>query len=258
MKQIKFVAILMAMFLGCLSLASCSDDDDNGQPEKPKQEMRLLSYTEGSTGIQYQYSPDGKISKELRDGYTTTYSYSSEKIVVTTIGDYDERTTYILSNGLITKMLKNEGQNITEYTYKDGYLVSEKSSDDTWNFVWEGGNMVKQFTTGEDATTLMFTYTDKPAYSPFWLANGNDIYMFDYTDGLDAAYVLMSQGYFGKMPKNLPYQEKEVGYGLVGEYRWGATNSNGYIESYEYWWPDDDSSSQLEKAFSVSLVWEKK
>ncbi|MBD5322078.1 MAG: hypothetical protein HDS01_04810 [Bacteroides sp.] len=214
-------------------LSSCSDDEDNLSSTTKRIKSILLSFDDGETiKNTFEYDSAGRIvchSWTSSDGSdeTATYEYGDSKIICTITGTSFSTIseTYILTNGLVSKCIRNEYDS-AKYSYDSNKrltgIETNISSYTEYDFVkWDNDNI----TSLQNST---YTYSDINAM------NGFD----DYYNDID--WVLYNQGYFGQCSKNLYKSETSYGktinytHELKDGYVVKTTGSDGTIKTYTW------------------------
>lgn len=176
MKQI-FMLLMVAMY--ATMFTACSDDDnDVTRGANGEKLVSKIVYTHkeenGDTWKEvytFSYDRQGRIIKETgdteeEDYYTSTYTYTDEKIVCHTEGvdrydnePYTNEITYMLnSDGLI--VYSKELEAVT-FTYKDGKLITTKGETSYMNnkITWKDNNIIS--VNNEEQGISTYKYTDK-------------------------------------------------------------------------------------------------
>lgn len=270
MKRYSFRYALIVI-LGCLTLPSCSNDDNN-TPDSPTSEKRKINSVNQQT-IDYEsgneswmtYFTKFSYNNDKIEGYEYTYSdeedfigkerytYASSFIKV---GDEEGTTTvtYFLENGLVTSAT-DRWNHTWNYLYdSEKHLVNIK---EIWNEVvtstyridWADDNITSY--TESDNQVMKISYTNNPnslAFLPIQgFTRGSDNRMIDN--------ILCAEGYFGKLPNNLPsaisgktdrgenYENKisysdvdQKGYPKTMKLDYYYSSQLGYSEIYNFEW----------------------
>lgn len=237
MKKIFRLTIIYAYCcIMALSIAACSKDDDN--PSEPKVKMQLAGititdpalsiYGQGTTTTfsNFVYDNQGRITSYDLDDYsgnqgTVTYEYQTASIIKR--DDKGEKSTFNLTNGLISSQNKEDqysytNDNLTKWIEGDNY------SSSTINYIWEGGNPIRETVhNGSHTTITNYNYSTLPCYI------GNIQTFFDNFSRIQVELMggsffdpfLQQLGYYGNLPKNLilSTDDWELSYEL---------NDNGY------------------------------
>lgn len=266
MKRKSFLYVLIT-FLGFSALSSCSNDDGNepDSSELPSGKCRITSancetidYDDPDYGWITYYSNFKFDSNGQIESYTTKlsddrdytgkehYSYSSNFIRVE---DEDGATIvrYNLENGLIATGEDRWG-NSWSYIYdNDNHIIKIIDGNRAFSCTWKEGNLISF--TMPDNTVMNVSYTNNSNTLSFLPIGGfsSDDRMIDN--------ILCSEGYFGKMPNNLPsaitgkddldrdYANK-ISYNDFNKYGYPQTlkldyyysSQLGYSETYHFEW----------------------
>jgi len=166
----------------------------------PTESKRIVKIVENDgTETTLSYDSNGRVTRILTTGSIygiseTTYQYSDTQIVC--IDKINGTTTYTVENGRIIKEVGSE--NVTYYTYNNGYLTSLSRSNGTKiTFDWTDGNM----TSFTKRALRPFSYSDVPWHKG----------MIFYYEGTSLDKYLWLSGYWGKTPRNLPSEDHYKG-----------------------------------------------
>ncbi len=265
-----------ALFLST-SLTSCGGGDEDGSTSgnnnngnnsgASRRIVSVVNKTEGTNfrrtiTYYYHYDSQGRIVVILSnssDGTTATREYSYNPTMITEsvksqypVGNDSYVNTYELSNGRIVNEKKvtssfGSGTNwkhnyrTSNYTYdSNGYMISsiEKNHDTNIEtnhvYTWENGNLTKDvrssssWSWGSSEMTYTYTYSNIPWPKGFFS---------DYYIGT-CDQILMSMGYYGNLPKNLPTSlSKTYEYSLSGRDIGTVTfKDGGYVTTLTYTW----------------------
>lgn len=176
MKQI--VILLMVVMCATMFTACSDDDNDDARGANGEKLVSKIVCTHkeenGDTWKEvytFSYDKQGRIIKETgdteeEDYYTSTYTYTDEKIVCHTEGvdrydnePYTNEITYMLnSDGLI--VYSKELEAVT-FTYKDGKLITTKGETSYMNnkITWKDNNIIS--VNNEERRISTYKYTDK-------------------------------------------------------------------------------------------------
>lgn len=213
MKKLLNFGLIAGLVLSFSALGACSgSDSDNGGSAggggsaPVVNGKRLVKVTENDNSTSYVYNSKGQVIKSERslssgwkevDDYVYTDSmivrshYSSSYSIVRS------HYYYFLENGRVVRdSVPNYYINNYEYdgagqliTIRTTYKNSYRSVIE--NIIWQNGNIVKtESDSSGDKHTFIYTYTSHPNTLPIL--------------NLHVEPVLYSQGYFGRICKNLP------------------------------------------------------
>lgn len=215
--------------MAVMAVASCSSNNDI-TPDTDKQSgvMRLDSIYSNKYTISYKYDEQGRIVKysQQYDTYNevnVNYDLTDSKIYVTFARDYISANmpeiggisrfysdTIFIKNGLadscsgFMRYYDDMGDECKKnYTIRFSYDANNQLTKQTvshnftenYTTVWEGGNIVAQYSDAAREDTAVYTYTTYP--------NTLQSSFFHQHYVLVQFRPLVDAGYFGALPKNL-------------------------------------------------------
>lgn len=232
---------IFMLLVTCVAMVfvSCSKDDENDNVRGANGEKLVskIVYThkeeKGDTWKEvytFSYDKQGRIIQETGDiekeeYYTSTYTYTDEKIICYTEGidrcdnkPYTNESTYLLnSDGLSVysnEKYKGENDEITTYTYNtNNQLINIKSNYEDFKITWEDGNITKE--EGSD-------FYENRVYTYSYNNNENKTAGLNFYDCSILCNSLFSFGYFGTKNKNLILSSQYYNY----EYEF---DKDGYV-----------------------------
>lgn len=236
MKRKSFLYVLISL-LGCIALTSCNNDDGNEPDSSNSGKCRIVSAQCEEDGwftyySDFKFDSNGMIESykgESDDNvwWNERYVYSSNYIKVM---DEDGKitVTYNLENGLITSA-KDRWENKWDYIYDDdNHIVKIKYSDSgSYTCTWNDGNLVSY---EEYGSFYSISYTANANTIAFFPVDIYDAFL-DNDDGRMIDSILCAQGYFGKMPNNLPSKIVRNGEEDTIEISYPDFNKEGYPET---------------------------
>ncbi len=167
----KLFTKLFATLVAVTIFGGCKKDSQSGQPQSS---CKISTISEGGTiAISVAYNNDGTVDSITSGNYVTSYVYSGNTIIETSLnsGQFDNKAIVTVnSNGLATNVrtqnsadgtdwdneaYEYNGTQVTKLTYTTSYGVSS----DVSTFQWSGGNLVSLIDAGD--TTKIAYFTDK-------------------------------------------------------------------------------------------------
>lgn len=260
--------LLLVLSILAIVLGACSDDDkkDGLRGANGEKLVSKIVYTHkeenGDTWKEVYtlgYDKQGRIIKETGDAenedyYTSTYTYTDEKIICHTEGvdrydnePYTNEITYMLnSDGLIVYSKEPHGETVT-FTYKDGKLMTTKGETSYMNneITWKDNNIIS--VNNEEQGIYTYKYTDKTSKANINLFKTiQDINLFlsnrygIMSNNLVESVKLESKDRERKLERQHQYQFDKDGYvtkiiveGIYNNYD-GSIESNSVICTIEY------------------------
>ena len=249
---------VIVLLVGVIVFSACSNEDDSSEKgsekKNPNRIEKIITEEYGSIyerdiyETTYLYDSLGRVVKVLETEYIgktvsfgeIVYQYGESEIITREVsGSWSESHTYTLKNGLIIKDVEvqlyngeNPSTRTTSYSYDNsGYMVSMSYSGEgieskVLNLKWDKGNIVSL---GE----RKYSYTDI-----LWPKG-----MFFYYEGSNMDPNLWVGGFWGKTPKNMPYQNSYNGW----TYKYDT--SNGLISK------DTIVDNETGKVIAVSTIY---
>jgi YD repeat-containing protein len=195
-----------------LIAASCSKSKD-----EPKDEILTCQLSEKASGnlkTNYAYNSDGKLASVKEGDYQETYTYTANSLTWKFIepSGSTATTTYTLdAQGLA--ITSTEGAINNTFTYDANGYLTEVRSDASWigtiKYTWANGNLTKiEQTKNGSTTTTSFEYNTESRPTGF----GLDYLSANENIWHDGDRQILSNGNFGKQPKNLVSKASNITY----------------------------------------------
>lgn len=212
--------------IGCLSVISCSDDDEKDIVQRPEAsvKMQLVFVSDGHDECKdFVYDANGRVVSftvlkkydfDSKSG-KRTYSYATNKVVCQE--DYEDSSKniiYELTDGLITKSIEtyvNNGTSSKHYTVYEydssKQLVRVADVDENGNVIWEEAlqGYREEHITWENGNPVKITDEEGYTINSF---NTQPCYIGPFQDEVTSFFgdedpYLMQSGFFGVLPVNL-------------------------------------------------------
>lgn len=229
---------------------ACSDDDGDSTNQKQVKSITCKEYDYNDTWVDvFEYDNQGRITSikttTEKDGMSTIkYTYEKNKIIATQLGGKDAlKMEYTLNDkGLVVSSIgtysDGETENECTYSYNADNQLIKIDGDNESEYTWKNGNLITETRYGDTQTYSYSKYANKTIGVNF----------FDHTN-FDPDY-LNGMGFMGKRNANLLDYWIRTSPKTTFSYEY-TFDDDGYVTTMKEYYQHDGEKKKLGTLFTI-------